>query len=109
MELFRRPDNDETILGCDETIFRLPRRTVETTDSYQPDNNNGGTRRNRYPETVKMRTLGFMLACAFVLVGSTMAGSAEGGLPSVGTFAYSGSPVAAAHAMIVAARSSATE
>ena len=56
-----------------------------------------------------MRSLGFMLACAFVLAGSTMAGSAEGGLPGVGTFAYSGSPVAAPHAMVVAARSGATE
>jgi hypothetical protein len=52
-----------------------------------------------------MRTLGFMLACAFVLAGSTMAGSTEGALPSVGTFTYSGAPVA----MIVAARSGVTE
>jgi hypothetical protein len=56
-----------------------------------------------------MRTLGFILACAFVLAGSTMAGSAEGGLPSVGTFTYSGSPVAASHAIVVAERSGATE
>jgi len=56
-----------------------------------------------------MRTLGFLLACAFVLAGSTMAGSAEGGLPGVGTFSYNGSPIAAPHAMIVAARSGATE
>jgi hypothetical protein len=56
-----------------------------------------------------MRTLGFILACAFVLAGSTMAGSAEGGLPSVGSFSYNGSPVAASHAMVVAARSGATE
>ena len=56
-----------------------------------------------------MRTLGFMLACAFVLAGSTMAGSTEGALPSVGTFTYNGSPVAASHAMILAVRSGATE
>ena len=56
-----------------------------------------------------MRTLGFMLACVFVLGGSTMAGSTEGALPSVGTFTYSGAPVAASHAMIVAARSGVTE
>ena len=56
-----------------------------------------------------MRTLGLLLACAFVVAGSTMAGSAEGGLPGVGTFAYSGPPVAASHAMIVAARSGSTE
>jgi hypothetical protein len=56
-----------------------------------------------------MRTLGFMLACAFMLAGSTMAGSTERGLPGVGTFSYNGSPIAAPHAMIVAARSGATE
>jgi hypothetical protein len=56
-----------------------------------------------------MRMLGFMLACAFVLAGSTMAGSADGGLPGVGTFAYSGPPVAASHAIVVATRSGATE
>jgi hypothetical protein len=109
LELFRRPDSDETILGCDETIFRLPRRTLETADSYQADNDNGGTCRNFLPGDSQMRTLGFILACAFVLAGSTMAGTAEGGLPSVGTFAYGGSPVAASQAMIVATRSGATE
>jgi hypothetical protein len=56
-----------------------------------------------------MRTLGFMLACAFVLGGSTMAGPMERGLPGVGTFSYNGSPILASHAIIVAARSGATE
>jgi hypothetical protein len=56
-----------------------------------------------------MRILGFMLACALVLGGPTMAGTADGGLPGVGTFAYSGPPVAASHAMVVAARAGATE
>ena len=37
-----------------------------------------------------MRTLKYLLACAFVLAGSSMAGRAEGGLPGIGTFAYSG-------------------
>jgi hypothetical protein len=56
-----------------------------------------------------MRTLGLMLACAFVLAGSTMAGSTERDLPGVGTFSYNGSPIVTSHAMIVAARSGATE
>jgi hypothetical protein len=51
-----------------------------------------------------MRTLGFILACALVLASSTMAGSTEGGLPGAGTFAFNGSPIAAFHAMVVAAR-----
>ena len=53
-----------------------------------------------------MRTLSFILACAFVLVGPSMAGSLDGGLPGIGTFAYSGSPIvtAAPPAIVVAAR-----
>ena len=37
-----------------------------------------------------MRTLKYLLACAFVLAGSSMAGTVDGGLPGIGTFAYSG-------------------
>jgi hypothetical protein len=37
-----------------------------------------------------MRTLKYLLACAFVLAGSSMAGTVDGGLPGVGTFAYRG-------------------
>lgn len=37
-----------------------------------------------------MRTLKYLLACAFVLAGSSMAGTMEGSLPGIGTFAYSG-------------------
>jgi hypothetical protein len=53
-----------------------------------------------------MRTLSFILALAFVAAGSSMAGTWEAGLPGVGTFAYSGSPIAAsaAQAVLVAAR-----
>jgi len=51
-----------------------------------------------------MRTISFMLAFAFVLAGPSMAGpsmagpsmagSSDNDLPGVGTFAYSGSPLA---------------
>jgi len=53
-----------------------------------------------------MRTLSFILAFAFVLAGPSIAGSADSGLPGIGTFAYNGSPVdtAAPHAIVVAAR-----
>jgi hypothetical protein len=51
-----------------------------------------------------MRTISFILAFAFVLAGSSMAGSAETGLPGVGTFSYNGSPIVASHALVVAAR-----
>jgi hypothetical protein len=42
-----------------------------------------------------MRALSFVLAVGFVLAGSSLAGTSDSGLPGVGTFAYSGSPVAA--------------
>ena len=53
-----------------------------------------------------MRTLGFILVCAFVLAGPSMAGSPDRGLPGIGTFVYSGSPIPASapQAMVVAAR-----
>jgi hypothetical protein len=40
-----------------------------------------------------MRTLTFALALAIALIGPSMAGMADAGLPGVGTFAYTGSPV----------------
>jgi hypothetical protein len=53
-----------------------------------------------------MRTLSIFLAFAFVLAGPSMAGSVDNSLPGVGTFAYTGSHIAALvpQAMVVAAR-----
>jgi hypothetical protein len=57
------------------------------------------------PETVKMRSFSFVLAFAFVLAGPTLAGTADGSLPGIGTFAYGSSPiVTAAPSILVAAR-----
>jgi len=52
-----------------------------------------------------MRTLSFIIAFAFVIAGSSMAGSVDN-LPGIGTFAYAGSPVVplASNSIIVAAR-----
>jgi hypothetical protein len=54
----------------------------------------------------QMRTLSFILAFAFVLVGPSIAGSLESSLPGIGTFAYSGSAIVttAPPAIVVAAR-----
>ncbi len=41
-----------------------------------------------------MRTLSFILAFAFVVAGSSMAGWPDRSLPGVGAFAYNGSPIA---------------
>jgi hypothetical protein len=53
-----------------------------------------------------MRTLSFIIAFAFVLVGPSMAGSPDSSLPGIGTFAYNGSPIAstAPQAILVAVR-----
>jgi hypothetical protein len=41
-----------------------------------------------------MHAFGFVLALAFLLVAPSMAGSVQGDLPGVGTFAYGGAPIA---------------
>ena len=43
-----------------------------------------------------MRAFSLMLAFAFVLAGSSMAGSVESSLPGIGTFAYGTAPIAPA-------------
>jgi hypothetical protein len=50
-----------------------------------------------------MRTISFILAFAFILAGPSMAGSSDAGLPSIGTFSYSGSPVVTSAPTVVAA------
>ena len=40
-----------------------------------------------------MRTLSFILAFAFVMIGPSLAGSSDTDLPGVGTFTYHGSPI----------------
>lgn len=50
-----------------------------------------------------MRSISFILAFAFVLAGSSLAGSSDNGLPGVGTFSYNGSPVVTAAPIVVAA------
>ena len=50
-----------------------------------------------------MRTISFMLALAFILAGPSMAGSTDGNVPGIGTFAYTGSPAISAPAPMVVA------
>jgi hypothetical protein len=53
----------------------------------------------------QMRTISFILAFAFVLAGPSMAGSSNSDLPGIGSFSYTGSPIAGAttQAIVVAA------
>lgn len=50
-----------------------------------------------------MRTISFLLAFALILAGPTLAGSPDGRLPGVGTFAYQGSLIVAADSSVVVA------
>jgi len=49
-----------------------------------------------------MRTMSFIVAAAFVLAGTSMAGSVESSLPGIGTFSYSGSPIITPAKLVVA-------
>ncbi len=40
-----------------------------------------------------MRSISFIVAFAVVLIGPSLANTADGGLPGVGTFSYHGAPV----------------
>jgi hypothetical protein len=53
-----------------------------------------------------MRSLSFIVALGFVLIAPSLTGSPQSDLPGVGTFAYSGTPVAdaAPQAIVVATR-----
>jgi hypothetical protein len=103
--VFRPVAAHETNLLSDETISRFradirKHRMVITR----------ATKRRAAPVPAlgdsQMRNLSFLLAFAFLLAGASMAGSTDSGLPGIGTFAYSGSPVAASaqQSLVVAAR-----
>jgi hypothetical protein len=53
-----------------------------------------------------MQTLSFILALAFMLVWPALTGNSDSGRPGIGTFAYSGSPIAvsASQPIVVAIR-----
>jgi hypothetical protein len=97
--------SDETILRCDETVFRFGAELRKQRMVIR-----GATKRRTAPKAKsgdsQMRTLSFMLAFAFVLAGSSLSGSSDVGLPGIGAFAYNGSPIvtSAPEAIVVAAR-----
>jgi hypothetical protein len=65
-------------------------------------NDGAQKRRTSCPGDSQMRTASFMLALALVLVGPTMAGSAESSLPGIGTFTYNGSPIVTPAKLVLA-------
>jgi hypothetical protein len=92
--LFRRACADETILFRHEIIFRLACRTPETADGYQASSTTAGKRRKGTGGR-QMHAVSVIIALALVIASSTMAGTSPSDLPGIGTFAYSGSPIAA--------------
>lgn len=51
-----------------------------------------------------MRILSFTLALAFALASPSLAGSADGDLPGIGTFSYQGPGVGVSPASLMASR-----
>jgi hypothetical protein len=58
------------------------------------------------PGDGQMQTLSFILALAFMLVCPALTGNSDSGRSGIGTFAYSGSPIAASvsQQLVVATR-----
>jgi hypothetical protein len=50
-----------------------------------------------------MRALSYIIALVLLLTGPSLAGSADGGLPGVGTFTYNGSPIVSSGSTVIAA------
>jgi hypothetical protein len=103
-QLFRRRRYDETILCATKPFFAFGAELRKPRMVIKRPTNDGAKRQQGQTGDSQMRTISFILAFAFVVAGSSMAGSAETGLPGIGTFSYNGSPVTTAAPMIMAAR-----
>jgi hypothetical protein len=96
--------DDETIAPATKPFFAGAQNSGN--DTWLQAVNEAANGRETEPRRRSMRSLSFIiLAFGFVLAGSSMAGSVDGGLPGVGTFSYNGSPVpVASQPLMVAAR-----
>jgi hypothetical protein len=93
-ELFHGACADETILPATKSFFAwhaelqkrpmvIRRRPVRLASA------------GKEPGGRQMHAVSVIIALALVIASSTMAGSSPSDLPGIGTFAYSGSPIAA--------------
>jgi hypothetical protein len=94
---------DETILAATKPFLAFGAELPKPLMVIKRPTNSGAKRQGRTGDS-QMRTISLILAFAFVVAGTSMAGSAENGLPGIGTFSYNGSPVTASHTLVVAAR-----
>jgi hypothetical protein len=96
---------DETIRGGHETISRFRADIRKQQMVINPATKRRTTPAAK-PGDSQMKTLSFILAFAFVLACPALAGNSDAGQLGIGTFAYSGSPIAASspHAVVIATR-----
>jgi hypothetical protein len=94
---------DETILVPDETILTLGKEIRKHGMVINAGTKAAPGAQGQTGDS-QMRTTSFILAFAFVLAGPSMAGSADTGMPGIGTFSYNGSPVTSSHTLVVAGR-----
>jgi hypothetical protein len=73
-------------------VINAPTKTADSADRQTGDR--------------QMQILSFIFAFVFVLAVPTLAGSSDGNLPGIGTFAYNGSPIvtSAPQTILVATR-----
>jgi hypothetical protein len=102
--LFRWRGSDETIHAATKPFWAFGAELRKRRMVINATTNTARPKRAGKTGDSQMRTMSFILAFAFVMVGTSMAGSIESGLPGIGTFSYNGSPVTAPHALVVAAR-----
>lgn len=104
-ELCRRLGPDETILTEMKPFCAFGASRAKPPMVISFTTTNGAPPATEFGDKT-MRALSFILAFAFVVAGSSFAGSPDGNLPGVGTFQYSGSPVivTTSQPIVVAAR-----
>jgi hypothetical protein len=100
---FRRLGRDETVPGTTKPFFAVPAELRKQGRVIQPATRTAVNAGIQTGDS-QMRTRSFILAFAFVLAGPSVAGSLDSSLPGIGTFTYSGSPVATPEALVVAVR-----
>ena len=104
-ELCRRLGPDETILTEMKPFSAFGASRAKPPMVISFTTTNGAPPATEFGDKT-MRALSYILAFAFVVAGSSLAGSPDGNLPGVGTFQYSGSPVitTTSQPIVVAAR-----
>jgi hypothetical protein len=93
LQLFRRPRRDETILTKMKPFSTFGANGTKPAMVIKPPTITGDCGQI-HPRRSSMHMLSLILAFGFLLAGSSLVGSADSGMPGVGTFAYSGSPIA---------------